>query len=230
MNLQLSALKLFAFGRYGSLLIALLVLILLQPLVGTQLGKYLLETIFIVILLAGLRALGTRRGLLGFEVLLLLVSLALYAAGILMEEEWLFFLGTAGRVLFMLLVVLTILISLFRARKISSDTLAGAVCVYLLIALTFGLGFMLVEFLVPGSYSFTLGHGRMQLWVSREFYPFYYFSLVTMTTIGYGDMVPISTAARTFATMEGVFGQVYLTILVARLVGMHLIHQQESDQ
>lgn len=229
MRLHLPALKLFVFGRYGSLLIALLVLILLQPAVDTQAGKYLLEAIFIVILFAGLRAIETRKVLLRFEGLLLMASLVLYTAGILNESGGLFFLGIAGRILFMALIALTILISLFRTHKVSSDTLAGAVCVYLLIALVWGHCFMLIEFLVPGSFSFTLGQGRMQLWVSREFYPFYYFSLVTMTTIGYGDIVPVSTAARTFATMEGVLGQVYLTILVARLVGMHLMHQQTNE-
>lgn len=230
MKIQLPALKVFIIGRYGSLLFALVVLILLQPTVDTQIGRYLLEAIFIAILFAGLRAIETRKNLLRFEGLLLLVSLALYATGILLGNEGLFFLGIAGRILFMGLIALTILVSLFRARRVSEDTLAGAVCVYLLIALVWGHCFMLIEFLVPGSFSFTIGEARMQLWVSREFYPFYYFSLVTMTTIGYGDMLPVSTAARTFATMEGVLGQVYLTILVARLVGMHLMQQQGSGE
>ena len=228
MKLNQSAFKLFVSGRYGSLLIALLVLIILQPTVDTLAGKYLLEAIFIGILFAGLRAIETRKGLLRFEALLLLVSLTLYAAGILLGHEELFFLSIAGRTLFMVLISWAILINLFRAHSVSSDTLAGAVCVYLLIAVVFGHCFMLIEFLVPSSFSFTIGQARTHLWVSHEFYPFYYFSMVTMTTIGYGDIVPVSTVARTFATMEGVLGQVYLTILVARLVGMHLLHQQEK--
>ena len=68
----------------------------------------------------------------------------------------------------------------------------------------------------------------MQLWLSKEFYQFFYFSLVTVTTVGYGDMAPVSTAARTCASLEAIMGQVYLTILVARLVGMHLLHQQNN--
>jgi hypothetical protein len=49
-----------------------------------------------------------------------------------------------------------------------------------------------------------------------------------MTTVGYGDMTPVTTTARTLATLEALVGQVYLTILVARLVGLHLLHQQEN--
>jgi hypothetical protein len=81
----------------------------------------------------------------------------------------------------------------------------------------------------PGSFTFTQGDARLQLWVSKEFYSFFYFSLVTMTTVGYGDMSPVSTGARTLATMEGILGQVYLTILVARLVGMQLMDQQREE-
>jgi hypothetical protein len=230
MKIPWSDFKKFIFGSYGSLLVALLLVIILQPAVDTLVGKYLLEAIFIFILLAGLRAITVNRVLLRFELTLFVVSLALYAAGTLFASVRLVYLGIAGRILFMSLVALTILIQLFRARKVSEDTLAGAVCVYLLIALVWGHCFLLIEFMVPGSFSFTIGEARLQLWVSRDFYPFYYFSLVTMTTIGYGDMVPISTAARTFATVEGVLGQIYLTILVARLVGMHLMQQQKKEE
>jgi voltage-gated potassium channel Kch len=69
----------------------------------------------------------------------------------------------------------------------------------------------------------------MQMWLSKEFYLFFYFSLMTMTTVGYGDMVPVSTAARTIAILEAMLGQIYLTILVARLVGMHLVQQQGKE-
>jgi len=231
MEFNLSRFKGFIFGSYGGLLLTLVLLILLQPLVDTMIGKYIIEAIFVVVLFAGLRAIEIRKGLLRFEVLLMLVGLILYFAGTLLGHEMMIIISLACRIIFLGLIALTILIHLFHARKVSEDTLAGAVCVYLLIALVFGQCYLLIEFLVPESFSFTLAHGRMHLWLSREFYPFFYFSMVTMTTIGYGDMVPVSTMARTFATMEGVLGQVYLTILVARLVGMHLIHQQgKSDE
>ena len=51
-----------------------------------------------------------------------------------------------------------------------------------------------------------------------------YFSFVTLTTCGYGDIIPRSTAARTFAVLEAVMGQMYLAVLIARLVGLHIVH------
>jgi hypothetical protein len=229
MKIHIPGIKTLVFGRYGSLLLTLLVLLLLQPVVDTKIGKYLLELFFIVALFAGLRAIGIKKGLLRFEVVLLLVSLAASISGVLLKNEGLYCMGLFGRALFMLLVALIILFDLFRARKVSGDTLAGAVCVYLLIAFISTYCFIMIEFLVPGSFSFTQGASRTQLWATREFYPFFYLSMVTMTTVGYGDMSPVTTIARTFATLEALTGQVYLTILVARLVGMHLVGQGKSS-
>ena len=229
MNIQVPGIKNFFFGRYGSLLLALVMLMLMQLTVETTVGKYLLEAIFIAVLIAGLRAIETQKGLLGFEVLLLLVGVVLSIAGTVLNNTPLFFVGNTCRVIFMIMVALTILSDLFRGRRVSGDTLAGAVCVYLLIAVIWGYFFLLIEIIVPGSFSFTQGHARMQLWISQEFFPFFYFSMVTITTVGYGDMSPVSTEAQTFATIEALIGQIYLTILVARLVGMYMFNQQVDN-
>jgi len=229
MNIQVPGIKNFFFGRYGSLLLALVMLMLMQLTVDTTVGKYLLEAIFIAVLIAGLRAIETQKGLLGFEVLLLLVGVVLSIAGTVLNNTPLFFVGNTCRVIFMIMVALTILSDLFRGRRVSGDTLAGAVCVYLLIAVIWGYFFLLIEIIVPGSFSFTQGHARMHLWISQEFFPFFYFSMVTITTVGYGDMAPVSTEAQTFATIEALIGQIYLTILVARLVGMYMFNQQVDN-
>jgi hypothetical protein len=55
-----------------------------------------------------------------------------------------------------------------------------------------------------------------------------YFSFITLTTVGYGDIVPHSPAARTLAALEAITGQIYLTVLVARLVGLHIVHAHTS--
>lgn len=55
-----------------------------------------------------------------------------------------------------------------------------------------------------------------------------YFSFATLTTLGYGDIVPRSAAARTLATLEAVMRQIYLTVLITRLVGLHIVHSSRD--
>jgi len=229
MKVYLPGIKSFILGRYSSLLIVLILLILLQPSVKTDLGKYCLEFLFVAALFAGLRAVHLRPALLRFLFVLLVAGLACTILGAALDLSGLYALGIGGRAAFLLLVALTILYDLFTPQRVTGDTLSGAICVYLLIAIIWAHGYLLIEFFVPESFSFTQGHGRIEMWLSKEFFPFYYFSLVTMTTVGYGDMAPVTTEARTLATMEAIAGQIYLAILVARLVGMHIAHSMEKE-
>jgi hypothetical protein len=95
---------------------------------------------------------------------------------------------------------------------VTSRTIAGAVTVYLLLALAFTAAGTGLELLDQGSFSSTDGD-------PRTYRTMQYFSLVTIATLGYGDVLPVSPAARSLATLEAVVGQVYLVTIVARLVG-----------
>jgi hypothetical protein len=214
-------------GRYFDLLIVLAAILILHPLMENTFGEYVLQILFIIVLFSGLRAIGLESRLLWLGLALLVLALGLEIAGNVFNNPLLFYSAKITGAVFLFLVVFAIIRDLFRQKQVSSDNLAGAVCAYLLIGFIWGYLYMLIEFMVPGSFTFTQGQARMVLWLKRDFYPFYYFSLVTMTTVGYGDMAPVSTGARTLATTEALFGQVYLTILVARLVGMHLMSEKE---
>ena len=80
----------------------------------------------------------------------------------------------------------------------------------------------MVDFLVPGPFR-TAQEG------TQTSAPMIYFSFVTLTTLGYGDIVPLSPAARALAMVEALLGQLYLTVLVARLVGLHITHSQQEE-
>lgn len=232
MKITLPEIRAFIFGRYGSLLLGMIVLLLYSPFVETRIGDNLLKIVFVVILLAGLRAINTRTLFFRIMIVILVIGLTCTFLGFWQDSTAIYSVGTFGNVLFLFLLGLATLKDLFGSKQVTGDTLAGAVCVYLLIAIVWAHLFLIVEFGFAGSFSFTLGEeARTQLWMSQDFFPFLYFSLVTLTTVGYGDMAPVSEAARTLATVEALIGQIYLTILVARLVGMYLVtQQQESDQ
>jgi voltage-gated potassium channel Kch len=93
----------------------------------------------------------------------------------------------------------------------------------LLIGITFGLAYLLIESLVPGSFKDTVQPGK-------HFTPadFTFFSFVTLTTVGYGDIVPWGPHARSLAILESVLGIMYPAVLVSRLVGLHGRKREEE--
>ena len=99
---------------------------------------------------------------------------------------------------------------LFRHAVITKQTLYGAVAAYLLVALGFSYGFQAIGALNVADF-----FGQVEPTTS-----FMYFSLVTMTTLGYGDLVPVGEFGRFIATSEAVIGQIFLVTVVARIVAL----------
>lgn len=108
---------------------------------------------------------------------------------------------------------------------ISTNRLVGAVCVYLLLGVIWALAYSVLELAVPGSFA------GFEAWNDRGWdSEWLYFSFVTMTTLGYGDLLPISAVARAMAYMQAVFGQFYIAILVAGLVGAYIAQKDTSQE
>lgn len=122
-------------------------------------------------------------------------------------------------------VLLTVLLAVFgaiaalrfaiRGRKVDSERLSAALSAYLLAGFCFGVVYFQVEQLRPGSFAIGGATKLSQLDLQTAFY----FSFVTLTTLGYGDISPLTPTARGMAISEAILGQLYLAVLVARLVG-----------
>ena len=130
--------------------------------------------------------------------------------------------GTAAivAILFLVTAAATILRYVLRADHVDSAVILASLCVYMLAAVVCGESYVLMDLLAPGSFRYpspdeVAGHRSV----------LYYFSFVTITTVGYGDISPVSALARAVAATEAVVGQFYLVVLVARLVGLHTAHE-----
>lgn len=108
-------------------------------------------------------------------------------------------------------------------NEINANRVIGAVSLYLLFGVLWAISYAVIEMLVPGSFA-GFSEPRSLGWSSE----WLYFSFVTMTTLGYGDLAPYSTTARTFAYMQAVFGQFYIAILVAGLVSAYITHRRQA--
>lgn len=113
-----------------------------------------------------------------------------------------------------------------RARRVDSEHLYAALSAYLLAGLVFGFIHFILERYIPGSYAV---NGQV-LMVPFQIQEAIYFSFVTMATLGYGDIVPVSDAARSIAIVEAVIGQLYLAVMIARIVSMYVPRSQSRDE
>ena len=123
-------------------------------------------------------------------------------------------------------IVFTILVvalseSVFQAGPIDLNRIIGAASIYFVLGLVWAFTYAFLETVQPGSFRFheaLISDGLVQDKVSDLIY----FSYVTLTTLGYGDITPVSRPARMFASLEAITGQLYIAIVISRMVGLHI--------
>jgi Ion channel len=107
---------------------------------------------------------------------------------------------------------------ILRAPQVTFIVLCAAVSTYLMMGLLWAIAYVLVATLQPNSFAFSANAGTSGAMTG---FNAFYFSFVTLSTVGYGDIVPVSRAARMLAAMEATTGTLYVAILIARLVSMY---------
>ena len=122
------------------------------------------------------------------------------------------------------LLAIGILGFIFRSRRLTADGIFATVTVYLIIALFFSLLYLLLLEWNPASFNLAVAERAPHLLQSDLLY----FSLVTLATLGYGDILPVSETARTLAVIEATIGQFYVAVIVAVFVGMYATQRRDS--
>ncbi len=119
---------------------------------------------------------------------------------------------------FSLFIVTHLLRYAMRAKHVDSSVLCAALSAYLLLGLAWSPAYLLAANADPNAFSFNAASNG-----ARTFTPFdaFYFSLVTLTTVGYGDITPVSRVARMLAVLEAMVGLLYIAVLIARLVALY---------
>lgn len=216
--------------RYLILLVALIAGLVLQ--MGRAPNAYFRESALSVALVLVFLIVFDRRAYRTFSLIAgLAVLVALWVLRLLpgVPRHALEMVIHVGAVLFLGFAVGVILRHLFERRAVSIDDILGTICGYLLAAIAWANLYSAIELSTPGAFE-AVGPIRSLLanWYERESL-FTYFSLSTLTTIGYGDVTPVAPAARSAAVLQGVFGQFYLAVVVAQLVGSKLAEARARD-
>lgn len=224
---------LFRSDRALSFLLAFLVLLLfvVYPFFSpVGFGKYLIDVAFTMVLISGTFAVehrGLRRVAFGLAGVTLLTRWATYAT----PSRELLLANVVIGLVFLVFAALVILGRVFAAGPVTRHRVEGAVAVYLLVGLIFGGAYAFIAMTVPDAFALDMSRVAITGW-SRETYDqvtstFTYFSFVTLTTVGYGDVTPLNEVAKQLAVLEGLIGQLYPAILLARLVSLQVTTRSE---
>jgi hypothetical protein len=125
---------------------------------------------------------------------------------------------TTSALVFMAFVVAHLLRFVIRARQVDTQVLCAAVSIFLLLAILWSFAYMLVAEFVPGSFLFTAGSDTQRTMAGFEAL---YFSFGALTTLGYGDITPVSRVARSLAMAEATVSLFYVAVMIARLVSLY---------
>jgi hypothetical protein len=208
-------------GTFVPLLAALLIVLVIAPVAGhwPLVSSILVTCLLIAGLFAFHRHPLLRRGM--FVAVVIVLGLRWLSQLYGEEHTVLVVVSHSALVVYMGLLCAVCVDAVLRREQITRDTILGAVCGYILIAYVFTFGYAILEDINPGNFSSSvllndydgakIGHGTPEL---------LYYSFVTLTTVGFGDIVPATRVARSLAILEMLIGQLYLAAFVARLVGV----------
>jgi hypothetical protein len=221
MTRSVKSLRIPRFGRFSTvqLLIALALFFIWAPFVEEiEGGELVVSALFSLVLLAGVVAVADSKRVLVIAIVLAIPAIAgrwmnhfrpdLVPPGVFL---------TAGLIL-IAFVVANLLRFVLRAPSVNADVLCASISAYLMLGLMWTLAYWLVDQLTPGgAFSFNTNAGTRSI----NGFTGFYFSFITLSTVGYGDITPVSRIARWLAAMEAMTGLLYVAVLIARLVSLY---------
>lgn len=209
--------------RFIHLLVVLVSCFLLYPLLKKSEAIIpIVPLIFLVSIILVLRALRLQKKI--FIICIAIAALA-YLSDVIFALEKIVYLkelfsviASAIYAVFLIIAIILITRKLFNVRKVDTDTIIGGICVYMLIGFLWALFYYLIYSFDKGAFCSPADNNGPNL---------FYFSFITLTTTGYGDIFASDEVAMVLSSLEAITGQIYLAVLIARLVGLHVISQME---
>ena len=191
-----------------------------------QINRLGLDVVFALFLAAGARFVFEPRAILRLFMIFLGLTVVLRALDHFIDDQWLTAVSAACSAIGAFFLGALFLARSLRDGRMNSHRIMGAVGAFLLIGIVFAQAFRVLALFVPGAFSVggePSGSGDFA-------HSAVYFSFITLTSLGYGDIVPLHPLARSLATLEAVTGQLFLAILVARLVALEVEWRQEQRE
>ncbi|MFO1477502.1 MAG: potassium channel family protein [Verrucomicrobiota bacterium] len=216
-------------GRYpmAKFLGILGLLLVLLPFMELFPNGDLAEAIVLTLVLgSAVLALGTRRRVVLFGLILASVAITCKWLDQTHPEPWRAWFYAVSSAVFLVTVVTHLLRYVARAPRVNSEVLCAAVAAYLLIGSLWATTYVLVWRVNPASFAFSVPLPADQ---KMTHFTSIYFSFMTLSTVGYGDVTPVSHVARMLAVVEAVIGMLFVAILISRLVALYTTDSSSED-
>lgn len=212
-------------------LISIFLLLVLFPLLQSYNSSllYLDELFFNIFLSIGVYLVSKNKKIFVSSTLLAIMAIVIIWFDPLLQNRMFLVTGLFLETIFFSIVAIMIIRHVLQYKKVTEDKFYGAISAYLMLGIIGSMIYTMIELLNPNSFHFTSGIVFNEQYITPyRFYfsQFIYFSFITLSSLGYGDIVPVSGQARLFSSLEAVTGQLYGAVLIARLVGLHISHTQ----
>ena len=186
------------------------------------------DLLFCILLVAGVLTVVQHRTLQWTMAIFVLLAIAVRWAGNVFGTPGLLFWNGVFSLLSAVAFLLIVLWWVYREGPVTGHRVRGAVAGYLLLALCFSLAYHLIESVHPSSFTLPLGGAQD---IHTRAAAFLYFSVVTLTTVGFGDIAAVHPVARSLVMGEALIGQLYPAILLARLVTLQMeTHRSQKSR
>jgi hypothetical protein len=201
-------------GGMRALLVSLFVLVTLHPFLDHSIaGRAIFLVLSTAIFLSGAYAVGGTRQRLAVALLLAMPATIAGWTDLFIHTPAFQLAAAVLGMVFVAYILLVVLLHVLRAEDVTSDDIFGALSVYVLIGFVWGVAYSLLETAMPGSF-----HSADGALVRSDLF---YYSFVSLMTVGYGDIYPATPYARSLSILEALVGVLFIAVFISRLVGLH---------
>ncbi len=202
------------------LVVSLVVLLLAGALIDqfpSELGQHILQAVTVITLASGIVGFRSNRMHVRQRTGLVLSTLVFVTVGVILDRSGLSYLHLIFLILFYAWATWLAARQVLFTGQIDANKIVGAICIYLLMGLIWAMMYLFLAQTIPGAFNGL----EQRVWYDN-FADAAYYSFVTLTTLGYGDISPVTPLARFLAYMQAVVGAFYMAILVASLIGVRI--------
>ena len=212
-------------GRYAILAFWIVLIIAVFPYFNAgPFALFLFSILISFILISAVFSITGRSKYALLSLILIIPALLLSWANFIIDSNDILILSKLLSLFVLMLVTFSIFLEVVRSKSpIPKHIIWGAIAVYLLIGMCFAMLYQLTNLITPGSFYYSLEPSLVM-----DFSDFVYYSYVTLATLGYGDIIPVTDQAKSFAIIEAITGALYLAVLIAKIVSLSIVSSADK--